>query len=141
MPAVTASKVQVFSRTGVESQLAVLVTAATASGSSGTTLGDYRSHAIKLSVRSASGGAEVHAHYDVMFVVTEGKATLVTGGTVVNAKTDSDGEQWAAAFRMEGRRPLSKETSFTFRQACQHPLTIADGNVFGAIVVKVREGP
>ena len=90
--AVAGSKAQVFSRTGVESQLAALVTAAKASGSSGTTLGDYRSHAIKLSVRSASGGAEVHAFYDDIFVVTEGKATLVTGGTVVNAKTDSDGE-------------------------------------------------
>jgi len=43
-------------------------------------------------VRSASGGAEVHAHYDDVFVVTEGTATLVTGGTVLDAKTGEDGE-------------------------------------------------
>lgn len=28
---------------------------------------DYGLHAIKLSVQSASGGAEVHAHYDNVF--------------------------------------------------------------------------
>jgi len=141
MPAVTGSKVQVFSRTGVESQLAVLVTAATASGSSGTTLGDYRSHAIKLSVQSASGGAEVHAHYDDIFVVTEGKATLVTGGTVVNAKTDSDGETKGSSIQNGRSQTIVQGDIVHIPAGTPHQLTIADGNVFGAIVVKVREGP
>src|SRR5882757_9991514 len=86
------SKVEIFSGQSVTSQLTALVQAAKGSGGSGATLGDYKSHAIKLSVRSASGGAEVHAHYDDIFLVTEGKADLVTGGSVVNGKTDSDGE-------------------------------------------------
>ena len=141
MPAVTGSKVQVFSRTGVESQLAALVTAAKASGSSGTTLGDYRSHAIKLSVRSASGGAEVHAHYDDIFVVTEGKATLVTGGTVVNAKTDSDGETKGSSIQNGRSQTIVQGDIVHIPAGTPHQLTIADGNVFGAIVVKVREGP
>ena len=55
---------EVFSGQDVKAQLAALVTTAKASGSGGAVLGDYKSHAIKLSVRTASGGAEVHAHYD-----------------------------------------------------------------------------
>jgi len=90
--ALAEGKAEVFSGKDVKSQLAALVTTAKASGSGGATLGDYKSHAIKLSVRTASGGAEVHAHYDDIFIVTEGTATLVTGGTVLNAKADSDGE-------------------------------------------------
>src|SRR5258708_39563715 len=76
------SNAQVFSGAEVDAQLAELLTAAKASGVGGATLGDYKSHAIKLSVRTSSGGAEIHAHYDDVFVVTKGKATLTTGGTV-----------------------------------------------------------
>jgi len=85
-------KAEVFSGKDAESQLATLVQKAKTSGSSGAKLGDYQSHTISLSVRTSSGGAEVHAHYDDIFVVTEGKATLVTGGTVIDGKTDKDGE-------------------------------------------------
>src|SRR5258708_31440421 len=85
-------KDEVFSGKDVKSQLAALVTTAKASGSGGAMLGDYKSHAIKLSVRTASGGAEVHAHYDDIFIVTEGTATLVTGRTGLKTKADSAGE-------------------------------------------------
>jgi hypothetical protein len=88
----TDSKAEVFSDQAVTSQLTALLQAAKGSGSGGATLGDYKSHAIKLSVRVASGGAEVHAHFDDIFFVTGGKAELITGGSVVNPKTDSDGE-------------------------------------------------
>ena len=91
-PVTPQTKAEVFSGQAVQSQLTALIQAAKASGGSGATLGDYQSHAIKLSVRTASGGAEVHAHYDDIFFVTEGKATLVTGGNVINGKTDSEGE-------------------------------------------------
>jgi len=61
----TASKAEVFSGDDLAKQFATLVQSAKASGSSGATLGDYNSHAIKLSVRTSSGGAEVHAQEKV----------------------------------------------------------------------------
>ena len=70
----TDSKAEVFSDQAVTSQLTALLQAAKGSGSGGATLGDYKSHAIKLSVRVASGGAEVHAHFDDIFFVTGGKS-------------------------------------------------------------------
>src|SRR5215469_6077889 len=92
-PGVSAqSRTEVFPANDISEQIEALTQKAKTSGSSGTKLGDYQSHNISLSVRSASGGAEIHAHYDDTFVVTEGKATLVTGGTVIGGKTDGDGE-------------------------------------------------
>lgn len=91
---------QIFSGNAISSQLMALAQKAKSSGgSSGATLGDYTSHAIKLSVRAKSGGAEVHAHYDDVFLVTDGKATLITGGTVVNPKTGRDGETTGIGIR------------------------------------------
>ena len=70
---------EVFSSTQIHDQLAQLGLQGKAKGSSGSTLGDYGTHAIKLSERTVSGGAEVHAHFDDVMIVTEGKATLITG--------------------------------------------------------------
>src|ERR1700740_2980348 len=75
-------KADYFSAKEIQKQLADLAPKSQSSGSSGSTLGDYGSHQLKLSVRTASGGAEIHAHYDDVFFVTQGQATLITGGTV-----------------------------------------------------------
>jgi mannose-6-phosphate isomerase-like protein (cupin superfamily) len=122
-------------------QLEALVQAAKASGSSGATLGDYKSHAIRLSIRTASGGAEVHAYYDDIFVVTEGKAILVTGGTVLDGKTEKDGETKGSGIQNGQSQTIAKGDIVHIPAGTPHQLTIADGNVFGAIVVKVRKGP
>jgi len=60
-------KAEVFSGKSVALQLQALAQTAKVSASGGATLGDYGSHAIKLSERTTSGGAEVHAHYDDVF--------------------------------------------------------------------------
>lgn len=62
-------------------------------------MGDYGSHALNLSLRGESGGAEVHAHFDDVMVVLDGSATLVTGGTVVDARTEGNGEEKGTAIK------------------------------------------
>ncbi len=136
----TPSTAQVFSGSEVASQISALVPAARATGSSGTTLGDYKTHAIKLSVRNASGGAEVHAHYDDIFIVTRGKARLVTGGTVLNAKTGNDGETKGSGIQDGKLQPIVKGDIVHIPAGTPHQLLLAPGDVFGAIVIKVREG-
>ena len=71
---------EVFTSTNVHSQLAQLADQAKSKGSSATTLADYGSHALKLSERTVNGGAEIHAHFDDVMLVIDGKATLITGG-------------------------------------------------------------
>lgn len=133
------SKAEVFSSKDIGTQMEALTQKGKASGSSGTKLGDYQSHNIMLSVRSASGGAEVHAHYDDVFLVTEGKATLITGGTVVDGKTDNDGETKGTAIQNGKSQVIAVGDVVHIPAGTPHQITIANGEVYSAIVIKVRE--
>jgi mannose-6-phosphate isomerase-like protein (cupin superfamily) len=133
------NKANVFSGRDVTSQLSALVRAAKGPGSSGATLSDYKSHSIKLSVRTASGGAEVHAHYDDIFFVTEGKATLVTGGSVIHAKTDSDGETKGSRVENGKSETIAKGDVVHIPAGTPHQLILAPGGLYSSIVVKIRE--
>jgi mannose-6-phosphate isomerase-like protein (cupin superfamily) len=129
----------VFSSENVTSQFVGLVQTAKRSGSSGTTLGDYKSHSIKLSVRTASGGAEVHSHYDDIFFVTEGTATLVTGGSVMHAKTDRDGETTGSRIENGKSETIAKGDVVHIPAGMPHQFILSRGAVYSSIVVKVRE--
>jgi mannose-6-phosphate isomerase-like protein (cupin superfamily) len=133
------SRTDVFLAKDIRSQLEVLIEKAKASGSNGTKLGDYQSHSISLSLRCASSGAEVHAHYDDIFMVTEGKATLVTGGTVIDGKIDSDGETKGVGILNGKSQTIATGDIVHIPAGTPHQLTIANGDVYSAIVVKVRE--
>lgn len=135
----TGRHAEVFSGKNVQSQTSSLVSAAKASGSSGATLGDYSSHAIKLSIRTASGGAEVHAHYDDIFLVTEGTATLITGGTVIDPTTGKDGETKGRGIRNGTARTIAKGDIVHIPAGTPHQLVLAPGTVYASIVIKVRE--
>ncbi len=135
------AKAEVFSGQAVTSQLATLVQAAKTSGGSGAILGEYKSNAIKLSVRTASGGAEIHAHYDDIFFVTEGKATLVTGGSVIRAKTDSEGETKGSSIQNGESQTIAKGDVVHIPAGLPHQLILAHGAVYSSIVIKVKEEP
>lgn len=135
----TGGSAEVFKGKDVESQLTALLAKARPSGSSGATLGDYRSHAIKLSVRTASGGAEIHEHYDDIFVVTGGSATLITGGTVTDPQTGADGEIKGKSIQNGKSQTIAKSDIVHIPAGTPHQLIIAPGSTFSTIVVKVRE--
>ena len=134
-----AKKAEYFSAQDIQKQLADLAPQAKSSGSSGSTLGDYTSHQLKLSVRTSSGGAEVHAHYDDVFVVTQGQATLTTGGTVVDPKTDADGETKGPTIHDGTTQIISVGDVVHIPAGTPHQLKIAPGTLFSTIVVKVKE--
>jgi mannose-6-phosphate isomerase-like protein (cupin superfamily) len=130
---------QVFSARDVQSDLVSLVQAAKTAGSSGAVLGNYPSHSIRLSVRTTSGGAEVHAHYGDIFVVTQGSATLITGGAIEDAQMDSDGETKGRGIRNGRSQRIGKDDIVHIPAGTPHQLIIASGVVFSTIVVKVKE--
>lgn len=131
---------QVFPGKEVSALLDALVAKAKASGSSGLALGDYGTHAIKLSVRGSSGGgAEIHAHVDDIFIVVDGSATLVTGGTVLNAKTSTDGETKGRGIEGGVKQTLHKGDVVHIPAGMPHQLFIAPGEIYSCIVIKVKE--
>ena len=135
----TSKKADYFSAQDIQKQLADLAPKAQPSGSSGATLGDYGSHRIQLSVRNASGGAEIHAHYDDVFVVQQGHATLTTGGIVIDPKTSPDGETKGSGISDGQTEEISAGDVVNIPSGTPHQLKIAPGTPFSTIVVKVRE--
>jgi mannose-6-phosphate isomerase-like protein (cupin superfamily) len=130
---------QVFSGKNVAAQLDALSRAATVSGSSGATLGDFQSHAIKLSVRTSSGGAEIHAHFDDIFLVTGGSATLITGGRILQPQTSPDGETKGTAIEGGTRQEIHEGDVVHISAGIPHQLLITPGVTYRSIVVKVKE--
>jgi uncharacterized RmlC-like cupin family protein len=130
---------EVFSADAIASQQKTMVSKSASSGSAGVTLGDYGTHSIRLSTRSASGGAEVHAHFDDVMYVTGGVATLLTGGTVIDPKISSEGETAGSGIRDGASRRVAKGDVIHVPAGVPHQLQIAPGTTFSAIVVKVKE--
>jgi len=57
--------------------------AAYSEGSASETLKEYPRHAAMLSVRGRDGIAELHERFADLFVVLDGRATLITGGRLL----------------------------------------------------------
>lgn len=132
-------KAQVFSAEQLQTENSRLLHLAEQSGSSGLTLGDYSTHKLMLSDRTKSGGAEMHAHFDDILVITRGGATLITGGTIPDSQTDHDGETKGKRIVNGQSRTISKGDIVHIPAGTPHQLLIAPGMVFSALVVKVHE--
>lgn len=130
---------RVFVQNGVKAKIAALVPEARAKGSSGATLADYGSYKIELSVRTSSGGAEVHAHWDDVILVEQGRATLVTGGTVMNGKTSAGGETHGSGIAHGHSQTIAAGTVYTIRAGTPHQLLLPPHTLFSAVVIKVHE--
>lgn len=132
-------QVEVYSSKDLSAQMTRLVREAQAKGGSGARLVDYGSNAIQLSVRTKSGGAEVHAHFDDIFFVKQGKATLITGGTVVDAHTSADGETHGKMIEGGTSRTIGKGDVVEIPARTPHQLIIPGGTAYESVVVKVHE--
>ncbi|MGA2807850.1 MAG: hypothetical protein ABSE87_06920 [Terracidiphilus sp.] len=135
----TGDKAEVISAHDVQAQLAQLAPQAKASGSSGSTLASYGNLALKLSLRTSTGGAEIHAHYDDLMIVQQGSATLITGGTVVDAHLESDGETKGASVQGGKAQTIAVGDVVVVPAGVPHQLVIAPGTLYSALVAKVKE--
>jgi mannose-6-phosphate isomerase-like protein (cupin superfamily) len=108
-------------------------------GSAAETLEKYPNHFTMLTVRTASGGAEVHEHYADLFWVIDGDATLITGGTVLNPTGAGSGETRGTELTGGSRQKLSKGDVVHISPNTPHQLLITKGHNFTYFVVKVKE--
>jgi len=109
------------------------------SGSSGVDLGAYENHALKLSYRRGTGGAEVHVHLaDIMFV-TGGSATIITGGSLVEAKNENENEIKGKSIDGGTRQVLSPGDVIHIPAGTPHQLLLDQGKDFQAFVVKIHD--
>jgi len=102
-------------------------------------LSEYPNHFTMITLRNKSGIAEVHEQYADVFFVLRGKATLVAGGTVPDAKTVSPGESRGAAVQGGTHTSLAKGDVVHIPARVPHQLLLTAHSEFVYFVVKVKE--
>ena len=93
----------------------------------------------ELVYRTASGVPEVHRDMADHFVVIEGAATLVLGGTVVNPKETSPGEIRGTAITGGKEYALTPGTNITVPPGMPHWTVLKPGAHFRAVVFKLKD--
>jgi mannose-6-phosphate isomerase-like protein (cupin superfamily) len=97
----------------------------------------YANHYTMLARREATGSAEVHEYEADFFVIEYGEATLITGGKVVNGRTEKPGEIRGSSIDSGERRHLATGDIVHIPAGVAHQLLIAKGKPFTYFVIKV----
>jgi mannose-6-phosphate isomerase-like protein (cupin superfamily) len=113
--------------------------AAQADGSASETLEKYPHHYTMLAFRSRSGGGELHENFADLFYILDGHATLLTGGTVVDAKTTAPAEIRGASVKGGNSQELRPGDVVHIPAGMAHQMLLADGETITYFVVKIQE--
>jgi mannose-6-phosphate isomerase-like protein (cupin superfamily) len=100
-------------------------------------LSRWGNHYTMLAHREQTGSSEVHQHEADIFVVEEGSASIVTGGTLVNSRTEKAGELRGSSLKGGERHTLSTGDIIHIPAGVPHQLLIEKGKPFTYFVVKV----
>lgn len=108
-------------------------------GSASEVLKDYPQHAIHLLVRNRSGIAEQHEKFADVFFVLEGRAALVTGGTIANACTIAPGETRGDSVEGGVRQELRAGDVAHVPAGLPHQMVVSGGASVTCLVLKVQQ--
>ena len=108
-------------------------------GSAGITLAHYNGHYTMLTARTASGGAELHQHWSDFLVVVDGSGVEMTGGTIVEPKTNPDGEIRGTTLQNPTAHRLHKGDVLHIPAGTPHQAIMAPGESITVFVIKVAE--
>jgi mannose-6-phosphate isomerase-like protein (cupin superfamily) len=97
------------------------------------------SHYTMVAYREATGSSELHEKEADFFVVVDGDATILTGGKLVNPKTEKAGELRGSSIEGGERHELAKGSVIHIPAGTPHQLLIEKGKPFTYFVLKVIE--
>jgi len=100
-------------------------------------LGTYGNHYMGISRREADGSAEVHETEVDVWIVQDGEATLIVGGTMVQPKTVKPHEIRGTSIDGGETKQLKPGDIVHIPVKVPHQLKIAPGKTFTYLVVKV----
>jgi mannose-6-phosphate isomerase-like protein (cupin superfamily) len=107
-------------------------------GQASETLKEYPQHATMLSFRARNGVAELHENFADLFCVLEGRATLVTGGTVVNPEQVGPGEIRGASIEGGTREELRAGDIAHVPAGVPHQMLVPGDSTFTSFVMKIE---
>jgi mannose-6-phosphate isomerase-like protein (cupin superfamily) len=113
--------------------------AALSDGSASETLERYPHHYTMLAFRQSSGGGELHQNFADIFYILDGRATVVTGGTLVDEKTTGPGEIRGKSVEGGTRQDVKAGDVIHIPAGMPHQTLVAPGNSVTYFVVKVEE--
>lgn len=98
-------------------------------------LGNYQ---MSVAYRNASGQAELHQTKNDIFYVISGACTLVTGGTIPNAKTTQVHEIRGTSISGGQKRKIGPGDFLTIPAGVPHQMLLEPGTEISYAVVKVN---
>jgi mannose-6-phosphate isomerase-like protein (cupin superfamily) len=110
-------------------------------GSASETLKEYPQHFTMLSFRGRDGVVELHEDFADLFVVLDGRATLVTGGTITGAETIGPGEIRGVSIDGGTRQELRAGDVAHVPAGLPHQMLVPGDKTFTAFVMKIKEKP
>ena len=112
---------------------------ASPSGIASVTLKKYPRHFTMLTVRTHSGGAELHEHPSDFFLVLDGEATEIEGGTIPDSKTSARGEVRGARVVGGTEHVMHTGDIVHVSPGTPHQTLVAPGKTFTYYVIKVEQ--
>ena len=113
--------------------------AQTGNGSASEKLNQYPNHFTMIALREKSGGAEVHANYADFFFIVDGRAKLISGGTVQNGKSTGEGETLGTALQGGLEQALGRGDVVHIPAGVPHQLLLNSDETLTYFVIKVKE--
>ncbi len=110
-------------------------------GQASETLKEYPRHATMLSFRARNGVAELHERFADLFYVLDGRATLVTGGTVVGAQAIGPGEIRGTSIEGGIRQELRAGDVAHVPAGVPHQMLVSGDKTVTSFVVKIEQNP
>lgn len=108
-------------------------------GSASETLEKYPHHYTMLAFREKSGGGELHRNFADMFVIIDGRATVVTGGSIVDEKSIGPGEIRGKSVEGGTRQEVKAGDVIHIPAGMPHQTMVAEGDTVTYFVVKAEE--
>ena len=108
-------------------------------GFSSEPLKKYGNHYTMIAHREATGHSEVHEKEADIFVITEGTATILTGGKLVNSHMEKAGELRGTSIAGGEKHILEQGSIIHIPAGVPHQVVLENGKPFTYFVVKVIE--
>ena len=110
-------------------------------GSASEVLKEYPQHAIHLLVRSRNGGAELHERFSDLFFVIDGRAALLTGGVIPDAKIIAPGEIRGSAIEGGTQQELRPGDLAHVPAGLPHQMLVSGDKFVTCLVLKIEQDP
>jgi mannose-6-phosphate isomerase-like protein (cupin superfamily) len=105
-------------------------------------IADYGDHIMTMSAQTKSSAPEMHEHWSDVIIVTNGKATLLTGGTIVNPVgrgAAGSGEMGGSDITGANTQVIQQGDVVNIPAGTPHWIKLAPGDTFAYLIVKVKK--